>query len=212
MTGSTAFWDRIAARYARKPVADEAAYQRKLAISRKYFTRDTELLEIGCGTGSTALAHAPYVKHIRAIDFSPNMIAIAEKKRIEQGIDNITFECRGFGELADGGQRYDGILALSVLHLLDDWQDVIGRVHDLLVPGGVFISSTACIRDMLPGFRFVAPLGRALRLLPELSCFTAASLRRALEDAGFAIACEWQPGKRQAVFLVARKPAREKAG
>ena len=29
MTGSAAFWDRIAARYARKPVADEAAYQRK---------------------------------------------------------------------------------------------------------------------------------------------------------------------------------------
>ena len=208
MTGSTAFWDRIAARYARKPVADEAAYQRKLAISREYFTRDTELLEIGCGTGSTALAHAPYVKRIRTIDFSPNMIAIAEKKRIEQGIDNVAFECRGVAELADGGQRYDGILALSVLHLLDDWRDVIG----LLVPGGVFISSTACIRDMLPGFRFIAPLGRALRLLPELSCFTAASLRRALEDAGFAIEYAWQPGKRQAVFLVARKPARETAG
>ncbi len=206
MTGSAAFWDRIAARYARKPVADEAAYQRKLAVSRDYFTRDSELLEIGCGTGSTALAHAPYVKHIRAIDFSSSMIAIAEKKRVDQRIDNVTFECRGVGELADDGRCYDGILALSVLHLLDDWRGAIGLVHDLLVPGGVFISSTACIRDMLPGFRFIAPLGRTLGLLPELSCFTAASLRRALDDAGFTIAFEWQPGKRQALFLVARKP------
>ena len=39
-----------------------------------------EVLEFGCGTGGTAIIHAPYVKHIRAIDISGNMIAIAKGK------------------------------------------------------------------------------------------------------------------------------------
>lgn len=55
MTRSTRFWDRIAARYARKPVADEAAYQKKLAVTREYLRPDMEVLELGCGTGFTYL-------------------------------------------------------------------------------------------------------------------------------------------------------------
>ena len=52
---STRFWDRIAERYARKPVPDEAVYQEKLKVTREYFRADTDVLEIGCGTGSTAI-------------------------------------------------------------------------------------------------------------------------------------------------------------
>jgi cyclopropane fatty-acyl-phospholipid synthase-like methyltransferase len=39
-----------------------------------------ELLEFGCGTGGTAIIHAPHVKHIRAIDISPRMIEIAKSR------------------------------------------------------------------------------------------------------------------------------------
>ena len=49
------FWDRIADSYARKPVADEDAYQRKLRITRDYFEPEMDVFEFGCGTGSTAL-------------------------------------------------------------------------------------------------------------------------------------------------------------
>ena len=55
MPPSSKFWDRIAARYARKPVADEAAYRRKLAVTRDYLAPDMDVLEFGCGTGSTAI-------------------------------------------------------------------------------------------------------------------------------------------------------------
>jgi ubiquinone/menaquinone biosynthesis C-methylase UbiE len=39
-----------------------------------------EVLEFGCGTESTAIAHAPYVKHIQALDISSKMIDIAQGK------------------------------------------------------------------------------------------------------------------------------------
>ena len=80
MAGSKKFWDRIAKRYAKKPVGNEAAYQRKLAKTREYFRPGMEVLEIGCGTGSTAIAHAPYVRRIRATDISDAMIEIAKGK------------------------------------------------------------------------------------------------------------------------------------
>jgi SAM-dependent methyltransferase len=92
MTTSAKFWDRIAERYARKPVPDEAVYQRKLEITRSYFRPNMEVLELGRGTGSTAIAHASHVKHIRAVDISSRMLAIAAAKAAEARVDNVTFE------------------------------------------------------------------------------------------------------------------------
>lgn len=63
------FWDKIAERYHKEPIKDEEAYQHKLQITRELLRPDMELLEFGCGTGGTAILHAPYVKHIQAIDF-----------------------------------------------------------------------------------------------------------------------------------------------
>ena len=59
MNQSAKFWDKIAERYSRRPIADEAAYHRKLQVTREYFHPDMQVLEFGCGTGSTAIEHAP---------------------------------------------------------------------------------------------------------------------------------------------------------
>ena len=92
MSRSTKFWDRIAKRYSKQPIADEQAYQKKLAVTREYFRPEMQVLEFGCGTGSTAIAHAPYVKHIHASDISSKMIAIAKQKALAAGVENVTFE------------------------------------------------------------------------------------------------------------------------
>jgi cyclopropane fatty-acyl-phospholipid synthase-like methyltransferase len=54
------FWSKIAEKYAAAPVPSEEIYQKKLAVTRKYLRPDMEVLEFGCGTGTTALAHAAY--------------------------------------------------------------------------------------------------------------------------------------------------------
>ena len=86
MDRSGKFWNKVAERYSKQPIADEAAYQKKLQITREYFQPDMEILEFGCGTGSTAIAHAPYVKHIQAIDISSKMIEIAQGKADAQNV------------------------------------------------------------------------------------------------------------------------------
>ena len=204
MSRSGKFWDRIAKRYARKPVGNEAAYQRKLAKTREYFRADMEVLEIGCGTGSTAIAHAPYVGHIRATDLSQMMIEIAKDKAAAAGVRNVTFEAHAAEDLDVANESVDAVLALSLLHLVEDKDAVIARIHDMLRPDGIFVSNTACLGDNMKWFRFVGPIGHWLGVFPVVRIFTRSELEESLARAGFDIEHAWQPDK-AVVFIIARK-------
>jgi len=205
MKHPTKFWDRIAKRYAEKPVADEASYQKKLAITREYFRPDMEVLEFGCGTGSTAIAHAPYVKHICATDISAKMIEIARAKADTQNVDNVAFEKVTIEDVQVPDQSLDAVLGLSILHLLEDKEAAILAVHRMLKPGGIFVSSTPCLGDTMKWFKLIGPIGSFLGLIPMVKVFTVAELVNSLTASGFEIDHQWQPGKGKAVFIVAKK-------
>jgi 2-polyprenyl-3-methyl-5-hydroxy-6-metoxy-1,4-benzoquinol methylase len=205
MDRSMRFWNRAAERYSRRPVSDEAAYQKKLQVTRDYLRPDMEVLEFGCGTGSTAIAHAPHVKHIQAIDWSSKMIEIAQRKAESEGVENVTFAQETIDELSVDDRTYDAVLGLSILHLLENWDDVIAKVHGMLVPGGVFVSSTMCLGKTMKFIELIAPVGRFLGLMPMLKVFTTEELEASLTDAGFDIDYRWQPGKRKAIFIVAKR-------
>ena len=200
------FWNRLARMYSRQQISDVAAYEAKLEKTREYFTPDSVVLDLGCGTGTTAIAHAPFVKHIRAVDFSKKMVAIAREKAREAGVENVDFEIATIDDITpiDGG--YDVAMAMSVLHLLDNRRDVIGKVFDLLKPDGIFVSSTVCINNPSGLLRFLLPVGGKLGLMPTLNFVTKEQLIGEFRDAGFEIEHEWQPKERAAVFVIARKP------
>ncbi|RMF38515.1 MAG: class I SAM-dependent methyltransferase [Alphaproteobacteria bacterium] len=206
MRPSAKFWDRIAARYARSPVADEAAYREKLRITQGYLRPGMEVLEFGCGTGSTALEHAPFVKHILATDISAQMLRIAEAKAREKSVGNVTFRQAVLEEIPRPAEGFDAILGLSILHLVAHRDAAIADAYRLLKPGGVFVSSTACLGDWLRIFRLIGPIGRALGLLPLVRVFTARELEDSMTRAGFVIERRWLPRRRAALFLVARRP------
>lgn len=206
MPQSAHFWDKIAEKYAKQPIADEAAYQKKLAVTREYFRPDMEVLEIGCGTGSTAILHASYVKHIRAVDFSGSMIAIAKKKADTEQIHNVTFEQATIEALDVPDQSLDAVLGLSILHLLPEKEAAIAQVYQMLKPGGLFITSTVCMGDTMSWFKLVAPIGKVLGFLPFVQVFTVQSLANSLIQAGFELDYQWQPSKDKALFIVAKKP------
>ncbi len=208
MSQEQKFWDKIADRYSKRPVADEESYQKKLEVTRRYFRPDMDVLEIACGTGSTAIAHSPYVKHILATDISPNMIEIARGKAEAAGIDNVDFRVATIGELDIADESYDAVMAHSILHLLEDWKETIDGVQKMLKPGGAFISNSACLGDHMRFIKWVEPLGRLFGLMPKVAIFTTSELETALTDAGFTIDYQWQKPKEKsaAAFIVATKP------
>ncbi len=199
------FWDRIAERYARKPVPDEAAYRTKLEVTREYFRQDMQVMEFGCGTGSTAIAQAPFVRHILAIDISSKMIEIARAKAEESGVENVEFKQATIEELGTECQPFDAVMGHSILHLVEDRDDTITRVHQMLKPGGVFVSSTACIGDKMKFFKLIGPVGRLLGLMPLVRVFTRRQLLDSLKNAGFRIDHQWKPENAMSLFVVATK-------
>ena len=136
MGTATRFWNWNAERYSRQAIADEASYRKKLAITQKYLTPDMRVVEFGCGTGSTAIVHAPRVKTYDAIDVSEKMVEIARGKAAEAGLSNLGFTVGTLEEAALPDASCDAILGLNILHLVPDLDGTIATVARLLEPGG----------------------------------------------------------------------------
>lgn len=202
---STSFWDRIADRYAARPVPDEAIYEEKLAITRRYLNEDTALLEVGCGTGTTAIKHAPHVGHVHATDISARMIEIANERARAADVDNLTFEQASLDDLELPEASVDVVLALSLLQLVEDRDKAIEQIRRWLKPGGVLVTSTACLGDNMAWFRFVAPVGKALGLMPMVKIFSMDDLRQSLGAAGFVEELDWPTADGRTLFAVSRK-------
>lgn len=199
------FWDRIAARYSRKPVADQESYETKLGKTDGYLAQDDQVLEIGCGTGTTAIYHAPKVAQILATDISPKMIDIARSKARAANVRNVRFEVSDIENLGGRSEQFDVILAHSILHLVEDVDQVLRQLYAMLKPGGLLISSTTCIGDSAAFLRYIAPLGRALGLLPRISVFREPEFESWIDAAGFVIEERWQPRPKSSIYLVARR-------
>ena len=207
MNTTKKFWDRIANRYSKITIADDESYQKKLKVTREYLQPSMNVLELGCGTGTTAVKHAGYVQHIRAVDISPKMLEIAKAKAQAERITNIDFEQAEIDQLQVDKSSVNAVLAMSILHLLENKETVIKDIYTSLKPGGVFISSTSCLADSLKIIRLIAPIGRFLGLMPVVKVFTTKDLLALLQAQGFEIEYQWQPDISKAIFIVAKKPA-----
>ena len=200
-----AIWNRFAKGYARRPVADPESYERKLAMTAARLTPTMRLLEVGCGTGTTALKHSGRVAHIDATDLSPKMMEIAREKATLAGVTNVDFRVGAVDDLPSTG-TYDAVLAMSILHLVPDPPAAVARLADQLTPGGFLFSSTVCIGDMAGFLSRLLPLIGATRLLPKVSPLKKTDLVRFHEAAGLTILDEFRPAPDKAVFFVAQKP------
>lgn len=207
MTRSRGFWDRTARKYAARPISDMAAYDYKLAQTRDYLGPDKNVLELGCGTGSTALLHAPYVQKVIATDYSEKMIDIARAKLAQlskkgQELDHVHFQ-QAACDTVTLLEPVDVVLALNLFHLLPDWQAMIAHIPQYLKPGGVLISHTACLGDHMGWMRYVLPPVSWTGFIPDVAVIREAELIDILQQQGFQIVERWRPEKASAVFLIA---------
>ena len=200
-----AFWDRAAEKYSRDPISNPDQYEATLGLMRSYLQPEHHVLEIGCGTGSTALELAPGVASYTATDLSAEMIRIARGKLTDDLPADLAFEVGRAGALPDGS--FDAILALNLLHLVRDLETVIDQVFERLPSGGLFIAKTGLLKD---GAFFLRPLILAMQLVgkaPYVRRLSASELRAMLTDAGFELIEDFlQPDTAPRLFTVARKP------
>lgn len=204
------FWDRMARRYAAARIADEAGYERTLARTQMLLPPAARVLEIGCGTGTTALRLAPACARYRATDVSPGMIAIARDKLAAQPVPALQFVLADADSpLAAADAPFDAVLAFNVLHLVDDLDATLASCAAALRPGGVLICKTPCLHEMNPLIpRLALPLARLLRLAPTVHSLREDDLTAALVRQGLAVVGverHASRGRDFRPFIVARK-------
>jgi 2-polyprenyl-3-methyl-5-hydroxy-6-metoxy-1,4-benzoquinol methylase len=187
MDKSEKFWDRQAKNFDSESEEPDLATLQTVERIQKYLKSGDMVLDYACGTGPMALAVADHVQDVYAIDISSKMLAIAQRKARERNIENIQFaQTTVFDERFSPGS-FDMVMAFNILHLLENPGEVILRISELLKPGGVFVSSSAC-RGEKGKF-----LGTILNVLsktgatPPVNKFTIAELEGLITNGRFQI-------------------------
>ena len=187
MTKAARFWDRHADVYLKKPIKDQASYDHGLDRTRKYLSEGDHVLEIGCGTGTSALLLAPSVKQITATDISSRMVEIGLEKASAEGVDNVHFQRATLFDADLDRGPFDVITAFNSLHVIGDIPGGLIEIRERLKPGGFLISKTPCVGEM----NRLVPIGisvmKLLGLAPPLEYLKATEIEDHITSAGFAI-------------------------
>jgi SAM-dependent methyltransferase len=100
------------------------------------------ILDVGCGSGRHALLFGQRGYLVQGIDRSKTMLALAQQRKGELAVENVTFHCQDATDIARG-RRFDVVTALFHVinyqagdRALDAMLACVGR-H--LEPGGLFI-------------------------------------------------------------------------
>ena len=195
------FWDGVAEKYAKMAIRNPEQYHVSLERTRSYLRESDRVLELGCGTGSTALLLAPSVALYTGSDVSPKMIAIAKDKLVEAGQSNLDFIVADADSDALG-TAYDAVMAYNLLHLVDNLPTTLGHIHSITREGGLLITKTPCLGSKKWLF---APLLWVMQLFgkaPDVLLIKPAYLEQSITDAGYEIIEAEDYGSR---YIVARK-------
>jgi 2-polyprenyl-3-methyl-5-hydroxy-6-metoxy-1,4-benzoquinol methylase len=206
-TPQAAFWNGMARRYAASPMRSPENWEKTLYLTRARLSPGAEVLELGCGTGSTALRLAPHVARYTGTDDASGMIEIARERLAETPVAGLRFETGRTGDRSLPDGPFDAVLAFNLLHLVPDLPTTLAEARGLLKPGGYLITKTPC----LGGSRWVAlwPVVGALRLVgkaPPLRFVSPRRLEAMIEAAGFGIEERGDyPRNPPSRFVVARR-------
>lgn len=133
------------------PSAD-VALLRELGIGT-----DATIVDLGAGTGTFALAAARAVGRVIAVDISPVMVEVLQRRVGEAGVDNVTIAEAGLLSYSHVGAPPAAVYCRNVLHHLPDfWKGVaLQRIAGLLPPNGFLL-----VRDIVYDFEPAAAPAR----------------------------------------------------
>lgn len=202
------FWNKIAKNYddwIKNDFFDQYTEIRKKFIS--YIQKDDFILEIATGTGDIAFNLSDKCKKIIGIDISPNMIEIANKKRLKMEIKNILFQVEDAYRLPFPNSYFDKVICCNGLQTMKNPLKAIIEGKRVLKANGEFLSITYCygesgLLEQLKLFKWVLKYG-----LPGYwSNFKCSALKKYFNNAGLGlIECDNVWSKPVIMFLRYKK-------
>jgi ubiquinone/menaquinone biosynthesis C-methylase UbiE len=124
-----------------------------LAVLREHgIGQAATVVDLGTGTGRFALAAAPLVRRVVAVDVSPAMLAVLRQRVTEARLGNVECVRAGFLSYEHTGAPADAVYTRNALHQVPDFWKALAleRIANLLRPGGV-LRLRDLIFDFQPG-------------------------------------------------------------
>jgi ubiquinone/menaquinone biosynthesis C-methylase UbiE len=173
------FWDRIGRR----------------TVELLALQPDGNVLDVGCGTGASALPAAQAVRpngSVIGVDLSARLLDRAREKAKVRGLSNVEFRCTDMTSLGHPDGRFDAVVSVFSIFFVPDMEGLVRELWRMVRPGGKLAVTTWGPRIFEPAYsRWLAAIKRER---PDLySAFSpwdritdVQSVRRLLQNGGVA--------------------------
>jgi phosphatidylethanolamine/phosphatidyl-N-methylethanolamine N-methyltransferase len=142
MTNEQSYWNKDALCYDKRAEKSHKGYQTIIRLIKNELSSQMSILDIGTGTGEIPISIYENVKSIDAIDFSSEMIRLAQNKIDAKGIKNIKFIVQDGNHIDKADSSYDAILISNLLHIVPEPKDILLEAKRLIKKDGKIIIST----------------------------------------------------------------------
>lgn len=128
-------FSRRAPVYRASKVHDDKATLAAL-VERCHLEGTMKVLDAGTGAGHAALAIAPYVRTVHALDITREMLEQGRRLVAERGIANVSFEVGDVRSLPYLDGTFDMVISRRAAHHFHDLPAALREMTRVLCPGG----------------------------------------------------------------------------
>jgi 2-polyprenyl-3-methyl-5-hydroxy-6-metoxy-1,4-benzoquinol methylase len=133
------------------------------------------------------------------------MLAFAKRQAEEHSIGNINYMQTSIFDEHFKEETFDAILAFNVLHYIEDMPSLIERINGLLKPNGIFISSTACLKEKRSLIRYLVLTLSKLGIMPKTKFYKKNELEMLMKNGNFDMIKSEKISELPEYFIVMRK-------
>jgi ubiquinone/menaquinone biosynthesis C-methylase UbiE len=106
-----------------------------------------EVLDVGTGTGHTALVLAPHAGGVVGLDLTPEMLAEAEALRRQGGLDNVRWVLGDVADLPWDSDSFDVVACRRAAHHFTDMPRAMSEMRRVLRAGGRLVVDDRTVPD-----------------------------------------------------------------
>ena len=128
--GPLAFWDK----YGRR------------TIERLSLAAGSSVLDVGCGSGASALPAAEAVGpsgQVIGVDLAEKLLNLGRAKAAERGLNNVEFRVGDMTDLGFPDGRFDAVVSVFAIFFVEDMEEQVAELWRMVYPGGRLAITTS---------------------------------------------------------------------